>query len=167
MVSGEFTMVRLSTWLLRTADCLFINSQQWAGIAFHLLQWVNKSAQKTCLLGMDDWQIGPLEPTIVPWMADKSAKLIVHARNEWLINRPRNYKPWKDENFCLSIISLLHKSGNCVSWFSTLIVLYIHLPCTVDRGGATILSLRNVSTKEESPCQTVNMGKNCVPGEGM
>ena len=34
-------------------------------------------------------------------------------------------------------------------------------------GGASILSSGNTSTKEESPCQTVNMEKNSVSGEGM
>ena len=111
----------------------------------------DKSAQKTCLLGTDGRQIVPLDSTIVPQMADKSAILIVHARHKWPINRPRDYQPWKDENLCLSI----HTTRNWVCWLSALRILYIHLPCTVDRGGASILSLGNVSTKGESPCQTV------------
>ena len=45
--------------------------------------------------------------------------------------------------------------------------MYIHLPCTVDRGEVSILSPENMSTKEKSPCQTVNMEKKSVPGEGM
>ena len=35
-------------------------------------------------------------------------------------------------------------------------MLYIHLPCTIDRGGASILSPGNMSVKE-SLYQTVNM----------
>ena len=37
--------------------------------------------------------------------------------------------------------------------------MYIRLPCTVDGGGALILSPGNMSTKEKSPCQTENMKK--------
>ena len=33
------------------------------------------------------------------------------------------------------------------------------LTCTVNRGGASILSLGNMSTKEKSLCQTVTMKK--------
>ena len=47
---------------------------------------------------MDGQQIGPLDLTIVARMADKSAKLTVHARHEWPKNQPRDYQPWKDEN---------------------------------------------------------------------
>ena len=46
-----------------------------------------------------------------------------------------------------------------MSWFSALRIVYIHLPCTVDRGRASILSLGNMSTKEKCPCQTVNIEK--------
>ena len=35
----------------------------------------------------------------------------------------------------------------------------IHLPCSVDRGGASILNPEDMSTKEKSPCQTVNIKK--------
>ena len=76
------------------------------------LRLANKSAQKTCLLGMDVRQISPLDSTIVPWMADKSAELMIHAKHERPINLPRDYKPWKDENLCLSILGLVYKSGN-------------------------------------------------------
>ena len=60
---------------------------------------------------MDGQQINPLNSTIVPWMAQyKSAELIAHARHESPINRSRNYHHWKDENLCLSILGLVHKS---------------------------------------------------------
>ena len=137
------------------------------------LQLVDKSAQnKICLLGTDDRQIDPHDSTIVPWMADKSAELILHARHEWPINRLRDYQSWKDENLCLFILGLAHESGNWVFWFSTLKILYMHLPCTVDRGWALILSPGNIwetsrETKEKSSCQTINMEKNSVPDEGM
>ena len=72
------------------------------------LQLADKSAQKTCLLATDGRQIGPFDSTIVPQMADKSAKLIKHARHERPINRTRDYQPWKDENLCLSILGLVH-----------------------------------------------------------
>ena len=61
---------------------------------------------------MDGRQIGPLDLTIMPQMADKSAELIVHARHEWPKNRPHDYQPWKDENLSLSILGLVHKCGN-------------------------------------------------------
>ena len=57
--------------------------------------------------------------------------------------------------------------GNCISWFFTLKIVYIHLPCTIDRGGISILRPENMSTKENSPCQTVNIEKNAMPGEGL
>ena len=41
----------------------------------------------------------------------------------------------------------------------------IQLHCTVDRVGAAILSLKNMSTKEQSPYQTVNIDKKSVPRE--
>ena len=130
---------------------------QWSLI--HWLQLADKSAQKTCLLGMDGRQIGPLHSTIVPRMVDKSAELTVHVWHEILINRPRDYQPWKDENLCLSILGLVQKTGNLVSWSSVLKIVYIYLPCTVDKGRASILCLGNVSIKEKSPCQTLNMKK--------
>ena len=68
--------------------------------------------KKTCPLGTDGWQIDPLDSTIVPRMADKSAERMVHGTREWLINRPWDYQPWKDENLCLSILGLVHKSRN-------------------------------------------------------
>ena len=49
-------------------------------------------------------------------------------------------------------------SRNLISYFSALKV-YTHLPCTVDRGEASILSSGNTSTKEKSLCQTVNIEK--------
>ena len=67
----------------------------------------DKSAQTTCLLGMDGQQIGQLESTIVPQMVNKSTELIVHARHEWPINWPPNYQPWKYENLCFSILVLV------------------------------------------------------------
>ena len=39
---------------------------------------------------------------------------------------------------------LVHKSENWISWFSTLKKVYIHLPCTINRGGASILSPGNL-----------------------
>ena len=80
---------------------------------------------------MDGRQIGSLDSTIVPWMVDKSAELIVHARHEWPISWPREFKPWKYENLCLSILGLVHKSRNLISWFYALNILYILLPCKV------------------------------------
>ena len=76
------------------------------------LQQADKSDYKTCLLGTVGRQIGQLNLTIVPWMADKSTELIVHAKHEWPINRPQDYYPWKDEILCLSILGLVHKNGN-------------------------------------------------------
>ena len=64
-------------------------------------------------------------------MADKSDEVIVHARHEWLINQHQD-QPWKNDNVYLSILGLVHKSGNLVSWFSALKIVYIHLSCTVD-----------------------------------
>ena len=58
---------------------------------------VYKSAHRTCLLGMDGWQIDPHDSIIVPWMADKSEELLIHTRREWLIKQPPDYQPWKDE----------------------------------------------------------------------
>ena len=49
---------------------------------------------------MDGRQIGRLDSTIVPRMADKSAELIKYARHKWPIHRPRDYQTWKDENLC-------------------------------------------------------------------
>ena len=92
-------------------------------------------------------------------VADKSAELIVHARHGWPIYRPLDYQPLKDKNLCLSILGLVHKSGNYIFWFSALKIVCIHLPCTVDRGGASILSPGNMSTNEKSPCQTVHIEK--------
>ena len=105
-------------------------------------------------------------------MADiKSARSIwLH---EWPINRPTRFdyvarKPnisatglptFERKNVCLSLLGLVHKSGNWISCFSALKEVYIHFPCTVDRCGASIVSPRNTSIKEKSPCQTVNMEK--------
>ena len=44
--------------------------------------------------------------------ADKLAKLTVHAKHDWHINRPQDYQPLKDKNLCLAILGLVHKSGN-------------------------------------------------------
>ena len=57
------------------------------------LRLANKLAQNTCLLDLDGRQIGLLDSTIVPRMADKSVELIVHARHEWPINHNRDYHP--------------------------------------------------------------------------
>ena len=44
----------------------------------------------------------------------------------------------------------------------------MRLLCTVDMGGASILSPENMSRKEKSLCQTVNMeNKNSMSREGM
>ena len=70
----------------------------------------NKSAPKPCLLATDGQQISQLDlTTIVAQMVDKLVEL-VHAKHEWPINLPRNYQPWKDENLCVSILGLVHKS---------------------------------------------------------
>ena len=61
---------------------------------------------------MDGRQFGSFDLTILPRMADNSAELIIHATHKWPINRPRDYHPWKDENLCLSILGLVHKSRN-------------------------------------------------------
>ena len=78
----------------------------------------DKAAEQTFLLGTDG------RPT-------NSIRLLWHI---WKIARPRDYQPLKDENLCLSILDLLHKSGNWVCWFFTIKILYlqfcIHLPCT-------------------------------------
>ena len=37
--------------------------------------------------------MGPLDLTIVAWMADKSACLIRLLWHQWSINRPRDYQP--------------------------------------------------------------------------
>ena len=65
------------------------NAKSLSPVWLHL---ANKSAQKTCLLCTDGQQIGPLDLTIGPWMADKLAELIVYARHEWPINRSRDYQ---------------------------------------------------------------------------
>ena len=82
------------------------------------LQLADKSAPKN----LSTWHRWPVNWltwfVIVPRMANKSVELIVHARHEWSINRPRDHQPWKDENLCLSILAIIHKSGNWVFWFS-------------------------------------------------
>ena len=75
------------------------------------LRLTDKSAKKTSTCH-GWWQISPLDSTIVSRMADKSVKLIKRDRHEWPINRPRVYQLWKDENLCLSILDLVHMSGN-------------------------------------------------------
>ena len=67
------------------------------------LRLVYQSAQKYFLIGRFVQQIGPLHSTIMARLADKSAKLIVHARHGWPITRPRDNQPLKDKNLCLSI----------------------------------------------------------------
>ena len=85
-------------------------------------------------------------------MADKSAHSIRILWHGWPINRParfdcgmvwpinrsRDYQPLKDKNLCLSILGLRHKSGNWISWFSALKIVYIRLLSTVDRDIASI-----------------------------
>ena len=110
------------------------------------------------------WQIGSLDSAIVPRIAVKSAELIKHAWHEWLINRPRTTNLGKDENLCLSILGLVHKSGNWVSMDLRLkIFVFIHLPCTVEcRCGRSFNSQsRKRECERKSLCQTaVNMKKN-------
>ena len=65
----------------------------------------------------------------------------------------QTFERWKD------MLGLVHKSGNWVSWLSALKILYIHLPFTVNRVRASVLSLGNMSTKEKNPGQTVNVKK--------
>ena len=43
--------------------------------------------------------------------------------------------------------------------------VYIHVPCTMDGGGASFYNPGVMSTKEKSPCQTVNNEKKSVPDE--
>ena len=131
-----------------------------------LMQLADKSAHRTCQLGKDGWQIGPHDLTIVLWMADKLAELIIHARQEWPIKQPQDYQPWKNEKKCLSTLGLVHTDRNWVSWFSALNILYIHLPCTLDRRGTKKQIPRNSSAKK-SLYQTATMTKKSVPGEGM
>ena len=61
-------------------------------------------------------------------------------------------------------ICLVHKSKNWISLSSALKIVYKHLPCTVDRGGASILSPGNTSTKEKV---CAKHWKNSVPSEGL
>ena len=84
-------------------------------------------------------------------MADKSAS---------------GYQPCKDENFCLPILSLEHKLWKLVFWFSALKIVYIHLPCTLDKEG-TKRKDHKTRVPKKSPCQTVTMKTNSVPGQGM
>ena len=100
-------------------------------------------------------------------MAGKLACSIRLLWHGWPINRPHDYQPLKNKNLCLSTLDLVHKSGNGITWIFALKIVYIHLPCNVDRGRASILSPGKMSSKEKNPCQTVNMEKNSVPGEGM
>ena len=70
------------------------------------------------------WPINqPAQSTILACLADKSARLIVHAWHGWPINRPRDYQPLKEKT-CLSLLGLVHKSGNWIYWFSTLKSVY-------------------------------------------
>ena len=92
---------------------------------------------------MDGRQISPRDLTIVSWIANKSTKLIKHAKHEWLMKWPRDYQIWTNKKKCLSILGLVHACGNLVSWFSALQVLYLHFPCTLDGGETTNHLLRN------------------------
>ena len=56
------------------------------------LQLVDKLAHRTCLFAMYGRQIGPHDLTIMPWMTDKSVKLINHARHEWPIKWSQDYQ---------------------------------------------------------------------------
>ena len=70
---------------------------------------------------------------------------------------------WNDKK-CLTILDLVHKYGNWVFWFSALQILYLHLPCTLDRGGC----LRNASTKKNKSLLKSNFAKkNSMPVQGM
>ena len=103
--------------------------------------------------------IGTLDSTIVPWIANKSAcsiRLLWHASPKY---RPRDYQPWKDENLCLCILGLVHNNGTWVSWFSALKISYVHLPCTVDIDEASILIPGNLSTKENKSSSTASAGQ--------
>ena len=83
---------------------------------------------------MDGGQIVLHDSTIVPWMANKSAELITHAVHKWPIKRPRDFQPRKNQEHCLCILVLVHMYANSDSWFSALQVLYLYLPCKLDRG---------------------------------
>ena len=66
-------------------------------ILFLWLQLADKSVHRTCLFATEGRQIGPHDSTIVPWIADKSAKLIKHAR-AWMVDKTvSDYQPWTDE----------------------------------------------------------------------
>ena len=94
-------------------------------VEVRLWLWLaDKSAQKSCIIGTFGRYIGLLQSTIVAQLANMFAILIVHARHGWPINRPRDYQPLKDINVCLSILGLMHKSGNWISWFSALKIVY-------------------------------------------
>ena len=58
----------------------------------------------------------------------------------------------------LSLLGLVHKSGNGIYWFSALIKVYKNVFCS-GWGKALILNPENMSIKEKSPCQTVNIEK--------
>ena len=113
------------------------------------------------------WSIYRPTPFDYYGLADKSTKLIVHARHGLSINRPRNYQSLKVKNLYLSLLGLVHKSGNWISWISTLKKVYIHLSFTVERGRASILSPGNMRTKGKS-LYHVKVCKNIisVPPEG-
>ena len=61
---------------------------------------------------MNGREIGPLDSTIVARMVDKSAYSIQMLWHGWPINWPRDYQLLKDKNLCISILGLVHKSGN-------------------------------------------------------
>ena len=110
-------------------------------------------------------------------MADKSARSIRILWHGWPINQPVRFDyvaqmanklayglPTFERQKLIFIYTrfLVHESRNWISWFFALKIMYIHLPwtiCTADRGGASIFSPGNTSTKGKSLCQTVKMEK--------
>ena len=50
--------------------------------------------------------------TVLARLADKSAELIVLARHVWPINWRRDYEPLTEKSLFLSLLGLIHNSGN-------------------------------------------------------
>ena len=98
-------------------------------------------------------------------MANKSAKLIKHARHEWSINQPRDYQPLKEEILCfsISILGLVHKSG--IKFLVLLFKHFVNTPtlyCRLGRSFNSQLgkyeyqrkkSVPNSKYENKPPCQ--------------
>ena len=126
---------------------------------FYLTLWL-RLVQKSCRIGTFDRYIGSLDSTVLARSADKSAELIVLAKNGWPINRPWDYQPLKENNLCLSLLGLVHRSRNWTYWFSALKkCIYTYPVLWIGHGTASIHNQENMSIKEKCPCQTVNIEK--------